>query len=68
NRIRVTASGLARGCLFADESLDLKPLLADDDEAGLTAALRAIVTGKPDRHSLDVAEEHTPFAMSSIGG
>lgn len=68
NRIRVTASGLARGCLFADTSLDLKPLLAAGDEAGLTAALRAIVTGKPDRHSLDAAQEYTPFAMSSIGG
>jgi cyclic pyranopterin phosphate synthase len=70
NRIRVTATGRARGCLFADDDLDLKPLLAAGDEAGLAAALRAIVTGKPDRHSLAAAQErqHTPFAMSAIGG
>ncbi|HEY6008208.1 MAG TPA: GTP 3',8-cyclase MoaA [Geobacteraceae bacterium] len=70
NRIRVTAAGRARGCLFADTSLDLKPLLAAGDEAGLTEALRAIVTGKPGRHSLAAPEEqqHTPFAMSAIGG
>lgn len=69
NRIRVTAAGKARSCLFSDAGLDLRPLLARDDEAGLAAALRAIVDRKPGRHSLAAAEEsHTPFAMSTIGG
>ncbi len=69
NRIRVTAAGRARGCLFADTGCDLKPFLTRGDEAGLAAALRAIVAHKPGRHSLAAAEQqHTPFAMSAIGG
>jgi cyclic pyranopterin phosphate synthase len=69
NRIRVTATGRARSCLFSDNGIDLKPLLASGDEAGLAAALRAIVVQKPGRHSLAEAEQqYTPFVMSAIGG
>jgi GTP 3',8-cyclase len=69
NRIRVTAAGFARSCLFADTGLDLRPFLANGDEAGLAAALRAIVACKPGRHFLgDEEEHHTPFAMAAIGG
>ena len=69
NRIRVTAAGRARSCLFSDTGIDLKPLLDGGDEAGLAAALRAIVARKPRRHFLATEEEqHTPFAMSAIGG
>ncbi len=69
NRIRVTAAGRARSCLFADNGLDLKPLLAQGDEAGLAAAIRAIVADKPGQHALAAAEQqHTPFTMSAIGG
>ncbi|HEY6874554.1 MAG TPA: GTP 3',8-cyclase MoaA [Geobacteraceae bacterium] len=69
NRIRVTAAGRARGCLFADDGLDLRPLLAAGDEAALAAALRAFAICKPDRHHLGATEgQHTPFAMSAIGG
>jgi cyclic pyranopterin phosphate synthase len=69
NRIRITATGKARSCLFADASQDLRPLLATGDEAALATALRAIVNGKPGRHQLGTEEEqHTPFTMSAIGG
>ncbi len=69
NRIRVTATGRARGCLFSDDGLDLKPLLATGDEAALAEALRAFIVCKPDRHHLGSAEgQHTPFTMSAIGG
>jgi GTP 3',8-cyclase len=69
NRIRVTAAGTVRSCLFADTSFDLKPLLAKGDEAGLAAALGAVVANKPGRHALaTAAAQHTPFAMSAIGG
>ena len=67
NRIRVTSSGRARSCLFSDAGFDLKPLLAVGDEAGLATALRAIVARKPGRHAL-AEQDHTPFAMSAIGG
>lgn len=69
NRIRITASGRARSCLFSDIGYDLRPFLAAGDEAGLAAALHDIVARKPGRHSLESAEkQHTPFAMSAIGG
>jgi len=69
NRIRVTASGRARGCLFADTGMDLRPVLAGRSEAGLMEALRTIVAGKPGRHSLAAEDQHhAPFAMSAIGG
>ncbi len=69
NRIRVTAAGRARSCLFSDIGLDLKPILANGDDASLAAALRSIVDHKPGRHALASEEQqHTPFAMSAIGG
>jgi cyclic pyranopterin phosphate synthase len=69
NRIRVTAAGMVRGCLFADNGVDLKPLLHGADTGALRETLRGIVMGKPGRHRL--AEEdagHGTVAMSQIGG
>jgi len=69
NRIRVTASGLLRGCLFADDGVDLKPLLHGADNGPLRETLRRIVTGKPGRHHLAEDESaHGSVAMSQIGG
>lgn len=69
NRIRVTASGRVRSCLFADDGFDLRDILATGDEAALMEALRAIVANKPRRHSLAAdTESHTPFPMSAVGG
>jgi len=69
NRIRVTSSGKVRSCLFSDDSLDLRPLLAKGDRAGVEAALRAVVTCKPRNHSLKETDSgYTPFAMAAIGG
>jgi cyclic pyranopterin phosphate synthase len=68
NRIRVTATGMARGCLFAGCGVDLKPYLQAGDEA-LRQVLRQIVTGKPVRHGLLAAQPaYSPFAMAHIGG
>jgi cyclic pyranopterin phosphate synthase len=69
NRVRVTANGVARGCLFAGQGVDLKPFLAAADDTGLRNVLRTIVAGKPDRHHLTSEDEgRAPFAMSGIGG
>jgi len=69
NRIRVTASGRARSCLFSESGIDLKRFLDGGDEAGLMAALSAVVARKPGRHSLAEKEQnYTPFAMSAVGG
>ncbi len=70
NRIRVTARGLAKGCLFGLSGIDLRPFLGNaHDVAGLRDALRRIVCDKPKRHGL--SEEGAgcdPFPMSEVGG
>jgi cyclic pyranopterin phosphate synthase len=69
NRIRVTAAGKMRGCLFADDGLDLKPYLASGDLTGLAAAMRSVVICKPKQHRLvSDTQDHTSFAMSAVGG
>lgn len=69
NRIRVTSSGVARGCLFAETEIDLKPSLQTGSNALLARALGAIVDIKPVRHRMNPEEcHHQAFSMSSIGG
>ena len=71
NRIRVGADGLARGCLFLADPVDLKPYLRGADEAGLVAALLDIVRRKPERHHLGEGrpdDGDDPRAMSRLGG
>jgi cyclic pyranopterin phosphate synthase len=69
NRIRVTASGMAKGCLFAESRLDLKPALRNGSPLLLAQALHSIVANKPDRHQMSPEEcHHQAFSMASIGG
>jgi len=69
NRIRVTAAGVVKGCLFTGEGTDLKPFLSTADNGELREALHRIVSGKPGRHHLiDEEGEHGAIAMSQIGG
>jgi cyclic pyranopterin phosphate synthase len=69
NRIRVTATGLAKGCLFSDSQVDLKPSLLCESSLLLARALGAIVDTKPARHQMSPEEcHHQAFSMSSIGG
>jgi GTP 3',8-cyclase len=69
NRIRVTSTGMARGCLFSDEEIDLKPLLRAGDAAGLEEALRRVVCIKQDRHRLsEEGAGKRQFEMSKVGG
>ena len=69
NRIRVTSSGLAKGCLFSDSQVDLKPFLLADSNLQLARALSKIVDTKPVSHQMNPEEcHHQAFSMSSIGG
>jgi cyclic pyranopterin phosphate synthase len=69
NRIRVSSTGQARGCLFCDEKTDLMPCLRPPDREGLAALLRGIVAGKPKHHSITPdGYGHRNFAMSQVGG
>jgi cyclic pyranopterin phosphate synthase len=67
NRIRVTASGVVKGCLF-DSGASLKPYL-DGSDGELQAVLLGALRNKPDRHHLLDSKVHImPFSMSEIGG
>ncbi|GFO63393.1 GTP 3',8-cyclase MoaA [Geomonas paludis] len=69
NRLRVTASGVAKGCLFSGTGVDLKPVLATGDDELLRKEIRRIVAAKPGRHEVtDEGVETKPFAMSRVGG
>ena len=69
NRIRVTSTGQAKGCLFSDAKTDLIPWLRPPDREGLAEVLRFIVSAKPERH--DISQDgysHKNFTMSQVGG
>jgi cyclic pyranopterin phosphate synthase len=70
DRVRLTADGQLRNCLFATDESDLRALLrggADDD--AVEAAWRACVAGKGPGHTIGSAEFRRPERpMSAIGG
>jgi cyclic pyranopterin phosphate synthase len=69
NRIRVTASGMARGCLFSETETDLKPILRGNDPSELEKVLLRIVGTKPGKHRLcEEPAGPSPFDMSRVGG
>lgn len=69
NRIRVTSTGQAKGCLFSDEKSDLMPYLRPPNPEGLVEVLRHIVMTKPERHNISQdGYGHKNFTMSQVGG
>ena len=69
NRIRITASGQVRTCLFSDHETDLKPLLSLGDVAAVTCALQRLISKKPAGHTLNSqVAGHSAFSMAQIGG
>jgi cyclic pyranopterin phosphate synthase len=70
NRLRLTADGKLRNCLFALDETDLRPLLRSDQGDGAIAdALIASVRGKWEGHEINTARFLKPDRlMHSIGG
>ena len=70
NRLRLTADGKLRNCLFALDESDLRPLLRSDAGDGAIArALRDSVLGKWEGHEINTARFIKPGRlMHSIGG
>ena len=70
NRIRITATGTAFGCLGHDQKLELRHLLRAGDRRLVGEALERLIAAKPERHGFDIAagrpavERH----MSVTGG
>ncbi len=76
NRIRLTAEGKLRNCLFALDEVDLKPLLrgdgravAPDAAAQIAALVRQSVRSKWEGHEINTARFIKPLrTMHAIGG
>jgi cyclic pyranopterin phosphate synthase len=70
NRVRLTAEGKLRNCLFALDEVDLKPLLrggAPDEK--IAALVRSNVAAKWEGHEINTARFIKPLrTMHSIGG
>lgn len=70
DRLRLTADGQWRNCLFARDETDLRtPLRAGTDERGIAALMTAGVRAKRAGHGIDEPSFlQPPRPMSSIGG
>ena len=69
NRIRITASGQVRTCLFSDHETDLKPLLGSGHIDAITRELQRLIGEKPASHTLNSqVAGHSAFSMAQIGG
>jgi len=69
NRIRVTSTGMLKGCLFDNGVMNLKQTLLTGDDNELQKALQRVVSLKPLQHSLsERTDSNSLIAMSCIGG
>jgi cyclic pyranopterin phosphate synthase len=70
NRVRLTADGRLRLCLFGDYAVDLRsPLRSGATTQALAALLRSAMLIKPERHHLRLGESASRMrAFSEIGG
>jgi cyclic pyranopterin phosphate synthase len=69
NRLRLTADGKLRNCLFAMDETDVKPLIRSKDDPGLAVAIRESVLAKWEGHEINTARFVKPLrTMHTIGG
>lgn len=75
NRLRLTADGHIKACLYWSDELHVKPLAAAKDADGIRQLFLQALRGKPKNHEMALALEnktqsHTPTLrrMSQIGG
>jgi len=69
NRMRLTANGMLRTCLFGDHEVDVKTPLRSS--GNVTAAVREALAGKPERHWLRLGTVRGSGglrALSQVGG
>lgn len=65
NRLRVTADGKVRPCLFSDTEYDVRAALREGDDGAVRDVLLTALGAKPDEHHDKVGTERK---MSQIGG
>jgi cyclic pyranopterin phosphate synthase len=65
NRLRLTAEGKLRTCLFSDEELDARSVIRGGTDAALRDLVLAAVAAKPESHEMRIG---TIRRMSQVGG
>jgi GTP 3',8-cyclase len=65
NRLRLTADGKLRTCLFSDDELDAREVLRSGTNEDVRALIRAALAAKPESHNMRIG---TLRRMSQIGG
>ncbi|MEI3377418.1 MAG: GTP 3',8-cyclase MoaA [Coriobacteriales bacterium] len=65
NRLRLTADGKIRPCLFSDREIDVMEAIRSDDPQAVDCAIEEAIGIKPDEHH---EERGTERRMSQIGG
>lgn len=70
NRLRLTADGHLRGCLFSDQETDVKtPLRESKEDAHLLDLIRTTIQNKPKNHGLmKLSPRKCVRQMNTIGG
>lgn len=69
NRVRLTADGKLRTCLFGRDDAPLRPHLEGESwETRLDAAIDAAVAAKPETHRLNSGDYGTMLSFVQIGG
>ncbi|MES2043171.1 MAG: GTP 3',8-cyclase MoaA [Pseudomonadota bacterium] len=68
NRLRVTARGKLRLCLFGDGGVDLRDLLADDQTEAVVARVTAALVGKSAGHRLHEGNPGDTRHLAQLGG
>jgi cyclic pyranopterin phosphate synthase len=69
NRLRLTAEGMIRPCLYSGREIDARtPLRRGAGEEELTGLFRQAVSVKPERHDIPSGWQDEKRMMSQIGG
>ena len=69
NRLRLTADGRLRPCLFSDQEIDIKtPLRSGCGPEGITRLIRQGIAEKPKQHGQRYHQNMCQRPMSKIGG
>jgi cyclic pyranopterin phosphate synthase len=68
NRLRITARGALRLCLFGELGVDLRDLLQSDEPGPLKARIQAALAGKPKGHRLAEGISGDTRQLAQFGG
>jgi cyclic pyranopterin phosphate synthase len=68
NRLRITARGKLRLCLFGELGVDLRDLLTGDHAEALRARIQAALVGKPAGHRLHEGNSGDTRQLAQFGG